>query len=68
MSVVFFAGMNGRPIGGSLFNHVPFFSGEVSLARGGAGGKKKRVRSYTESTERGTQRAQRKECDSQKEN
>jgi hypothetical protein len=24
----FFAGMNGKPFGGVLFNHVPFFSGE----------------------------------------
>jgi hypothetical protein len=27
----FQAGMNGKPIGGSQFNHVAFFSGEVNL-------------------------------------
>ena len=34
--------MNGRSIGGSLFNHVPFFSGEVSLDEVDADRKEKR--------------------------
>ena len=29
------SGMNGDPIGGCLFDHVPFFKGEMSLAEKG---------------------------------
>ena len=31
----FLSGMNGDPIGGCLFDHVPFFKGEMSLAEKG---------------------------------
>jgi hypothetical protein len=36
--------MNGRPIGGSLFNHVPFFIGQGEFGRKGGFGKVKGAR------------------------
>ena len=46
----------GRQRGGFLFNHVPFFSGEVSLAGTGTQGKKKQGYAEGEELQEGAEK------------